>query len=221
MIPFTEREFFQVFADYNNTIWPAQVLLIVVAIGLIGMALRARPAGATFVWLGLSALWLWSGVVYHITHFSAVNPAAYAFGALFIVQSILFAGAATSEINVRPSNDAWGKGGFVLVGYALVAYPIIGLIAGERYPALPTFGAPCPITLYTLGLMLWTQGRVPLRLLVVPGIWAGVATSAALSFGVLQDLLLPFAAVTVSALLVRRNRALARARRSWSPGMIA
>lgn len=34
--------------------------------------------------------WLWMGIVYHIIFFSSINPVAYVFGVMFILQTILF-----------------------------------------------------------------------------------------------------------------------------------
>jgi hypothetical protein len=38
----------------------------------------------------LAFLWLWMGIVYHFIYFSQINPAAKFFGALFILQGLLF-----------------------------------------------------------------------------------------------------------------------------------
>ena len=38
----------------------------------------------------LAAMWIWTGVSYHGLFFAPINPLALAFGALFVVQGILF-----------------------------------------------------------------------------------------------------------------------------------
>jgi hypothetical protein len=99
-----------------------------------------------------------------------------------------------------------GVAGAVIIAYALVVYPVIGYLVGHRFPASPAFGAPCPVTLFTAGLLLWGLGRVPLHLLAIPALWSVVGASAALRFGVLEDLAMPIAVSIAAFLIVRHNR---------------
>ena len=68
---------------------------------------------------------------------------------------------------------------------------------------------PCPLTLFTLGLLLLTVTRVPWHLLVVPVAWSLVGGSAAVLFGIGPDW--PLLASGVAAALAWRGRALAAA----------
>jgi uncharacterized protein DUF6064 len=68
---------------------------------------------------------------------------------------------------------------------------------------LPTFGLPCPTTIFTLGLFLWCRRPTPWLLLVVPALWAAIAISAAVSFHVFEDYALPVAAVVLIAVRLR------------------
>jgi hypothetical protein len=72
---------------------------------------------------------------------------------------------------------------------------------------MPVFGvAPCPTTIFTFGILLWTTDRVPKYLLVIPLLWALVGTFAALSLGIPEDYALPVAALISLALLIWRDR---------------
>lgn len=62
--------------------------------------------------------------------------------------------------------------------------------------------APCPTTIFTFGLLLLTRGPVPLRLLVIPLLWALVGASAALHLGVREDLGLVVTGLVATALLL-------------------
>jgi hypothetical protein len=76
--------------------------------------------------------------------------------------------------------------------------------AGHRYPQLPMFGiTPCPVTLFTFGLLLLTTGPVQRGLLVIPFIWSLVGASAALLLGMPQDWPLLFSGVAIPILLFR------------------
>lgn len=61
---------------------------------------------------------------------------------------------------------------------------------GHRYPATPSFGLPCPITIFTFGVLLMASAKLPKGLLAGPLVWALVGSSAAFALGVWQDLAL-------------------------------
>jgi hypothetical protein len=46
---------------------------------------------------------------------------------------------------------------------------------------------PCPTTIFTIGLLFWVARPLPLRLLVIPLLWAFVGSSAVILLGVVQD----------------------------------
>jgi hypothetical protein len=54
------------------------------------------------------------------------------------------------------------------VVFALVLYPVIGYTFGHIYPSSPTFGLPCPTTIFTFGIFLWSDKRLPVAILVIP-----------------------------------------------------
>lgn len=97
---------------------------------------------------------------------------------------------------------------FNRAGYAMVAYPLLGLALGHVYPRAPMFGVgPCPTTIFTFGVFLLAARPVPRALLAVPLLWSLLAVSAAFLLGVWQDLLLPVAGIlgTVGVLVGGRR----------------
>jgi Family of unknown function (DUF6064) len=72
-----------------------------------------------------------------------------------------------------------------------------------HYPALPTFGLPCPTTLFTLGLFAFATPPYPRVALIVPVLWCLVGAQAAFLFGVHADLGLVVAGVFGIVLLGR------------------
>ncbi len=207
MPPFTVEQFFGVFDAYNYTVFPAQVLLIALAAAVIWVAAKPAPWSPRAAGAIVALIWAWAGVVYHILFFSTVTPAAYLFGSLFLVESLLLGWAALGgrlDLQIQP--DAYGVIGGILVLYALIGYPIAAMMGGHHYPHMPTFGVPCPTTIFTFGALLWVNGPVPRRLLAVPVTWTLIGSSAIWAFGVHEDLGMPIAAVLATGLLLRRNR---------------
>ena len=196
-MPFTREEFLAVFAEYNLAVWPAPLVLAALALAAVALSLTSRPNGSSRVAAVLLAvLWLWAGAVYHAKFFTALSPVGYLFGALFVAQAALVVRIAfvSGSLSFAPAWSPGGVAGAVLMVYALVLYRATGLMAGHQYPASPTFGVPCPVTIFTFGLLLWARPTFPRVLLAIPTFWAAVGTVAALQLGMVEDYALPLAA---------------------------
>jgi len=200
-LPFSTEQFLGVFTRYNEAVWPAQWLLVALAALGIAAALRGGPPASRVVSAVVAILWAWMGLAYHLAFFRAINPTgASLFAAFFVAQAALLTwlGVIRGRLTFRVRHDATGLAGAALLLYALIVYPLLGSTLGHVYPEAPTFGLPCPTTIYTLGLFLWTSPRAPLTVLVIPVLWALVGTSAALQLGMREDVgLLAAAAITI------------------------
>jgi hypothetical protein len=89
-LPFTPGQFLDVFKSYNLSVWPVQVLIIIIALFTIFFTVYKIRSSDTFISITLYSFWLWMGLVYHLLFFSRINPLAYAFAALFVLQALLF-----------------------------------------------------------------------------------------------------------------------------------
>src|ERR1043165_1465334 len=146
-MPFSQAQFFDVFRRYNEAVWPAQPLFVLLAVVSVILAFSPSRALRRAAVLIVAAFWLWTGIAYHWLFFADINPLARVFALLCLAQAIFLACSTTCERAPRRFI------GITLVLVALVAYPAIGLLAGHRYPAFPTFGAPCPTTIFTFGFL--------------------------------------------------------------------
>lgn len=199
-LPFTRDQFLAVFAAYNEAVAPFQLVLLVAGIAAVVLILYPVRRSDRIVGALLAGLWLWMAVQYHWRFFRTINPAATLFAAAFLIEAVLLAEFAVRRQRLRfRARTSWSGGGsgwaLALVIYALAVYPAIGWALGHRYPATPTFGLPCPTTIFTLGLLAWTEQRPPLVIMVIPWAWALVGTVAALQLGMREDLGLPVALV--------------------------
>ncbi|MGB7203381.1 MAG: DUF6064 family protein [Pyrinomonadaceae bacterium] len=204
-LPFTAEQFFGVFDAYNTTVWPAQVLLLalaVAAIVLVGVPRRWSGAAISAI---LACLWVWLGLVYHLGFFAPINPLAYAFAAVSVAGAVVFAwqGVIRRRLEFNWTVNARSIVGLVLVLFALVVYPAWSTLSGHGYPALPTFGLPCPTTLFTLGLFAFVTAPYPRSPLVVPVLWCFVGAQAAFLLGVQADLGLVVAGIFGIVLLAK------------------
>jgi len=126
---------------------------------------------------------------------------------MFVLQAVLliYFGLIRSQLRFAPPSDWVGWIGVTLIVYSLIIYPLIGSWFGHRYPAVPTFGiTPCPLTLFTFGVLCLAISRPSMRLLALPLLWSVIGGTAAFLLSVPQDWVLLFAGVlVVSASLSR------------------
>lgn len=191
-LPFTADQFFAVFHDYNLAVWPAQVFLVAAA--LIAAALSAVPlrwSGAVISAI-LALLWAWMAVAYHLAFFTAINPLAYAFSALSLAGALVFLwqGVIRRRIRFKVSGSVRGLTGIGLIMFALIIYPAWSILSGHAWPAMPTFGLPCPVTIFTIGILCLAVPPFPRSVLLVPVLWSAIGGQAAFLLGVTQDLAL-------------------------------
>jgi len=207
MLPFTHSQFVFVFAVYNGVIWPLQ--WVVQAVGFAMLALLWRPSRnrdrASI--LLLAAMWLWTGLAYHVVFFSLINPAATLFGMFFVFEALLLAEAGFRGRLVFGKASGLGRAlGWALLVYAVVGYPALGLLFGERALELPAFGlTPCPVVLTTLGMLLLATGPARPWLFVIPVAWALVGGSAAVLLRVPQDWPLLVSPVLLAIVVIRER----------------
>ena len=209
MLPFTPEQFFATFSVYNDAIWPAQVIAYVFGIAAIALLFRpGRAVNRTITGL-LAFMWIWTGIAYHWIQFAAINWAALLFGGLFVLQGLLllYAGVARDWLRFGLKARAAAVIGGALVIYAAVLYPLLGIWAGHTYPSMPTFGVtPCPVTIFSLGLLLLTTAPIPRVLLIIPVLWSLVGGTAAFLLNVPQDWMLLFSGPIALAAILLRDR---------------
>lgn len=198
--PFTTEQFFDVFRRYNEAVWPAQVALI--AVGLLSVfAVYRAKVRRSWRWVQVAlvlvaALWLWSGIVYHKHFFATLTLVGQTFGSFFIAEAglLLIAAWGNGSTFERPLPSSVAIGA-TLLAYALVIYPALGILLGHRYPAAPTFGVPCPTTIFTFGIFCLLPASIPRFAMAVPVLWSAIGAYAAVGFGVREDLGLVVAAI--------------------------
>ncbi len=205
-LPFTEDQFLDAFARFNQDVWPLQ--LVAYALGVLAVALAVRGGRRASRGAGLVLAFLWAvAAAYHAAALGRLAASGPVFAAAFAVQAVLLATAVAKDRLSFRAGGALTTTGLALVLYALVLYPLLGALAGHPFPRGPTFGvAPCPNAIFTFGLLLLTDRPVPRWLLPIPLLWSIVGLTAVTALGMLEDLPLPFAGVLATGLLLIRDR---------------
>ena len=130
-VPFTVEQFFGVFRTYNSAVWPAQILLLVLAaLAVIFIAFRRSWSGVAVSAI-LAVLWIWLDAAYHLAFFARINPVAYGFGAMSIVGGLMFAwhGVIRRRLEFSFVKSLRAGIGITLLLFALLVYPIWATLA--------------------------------------------------------------------------------------------
>ena len=189
-LPFTQPQFFEVFARYNEAVMPLQIGLFLLGLTAYGALIVRRRGSDRVISAILAGLWAWMAIVYHFIFFREVNPAATLFGIVFLVGAAAFAwaGALRGRLVFDGESRARRIAGHALIAYALVVYPLLSTMLGREFPAIPTFGLPCPTTVFTLGMLAFLSAPFPRYVFAIPIVWAIIGAQAAFLLGVYEDL---------------------------------
>jgi hypothetical protein len=198
-----------VFGTYNVAIWPMQVLAYVFGFMAAFLAIRPIRHSSRVVAAVLSFYWLWIGVVFYLFCWAPSYPPAYALAPIIVLQGGVFLvlGVLKARLSFRFLPGIYAVVGALIVAYAMVGYPVVGYFLGHVYPRTPPFGlVACPTTIFTFGLLLWTDRPVPKYVLLVPFL-AAIGAVQAISIGVWEDVGLVIAGLVGIGLILYRDRA--------------
>ena len=209
-LPFTLEQFLDIFRQYNISVWPVQVFLVVLALVATYFLIFRKSYSDKIIVFVLAFLWLWMGIVYHLIYFSSINKAAILFGSLFIIQGLLlfYFGIMKDKLKFQFRLNRYGITGMALIMFALIVYPLLGYWLGHVYPESPTFGLPCPTTIFTFGILLFSSSRVPVIVIIIPAIWSIIGSSAAASLGMKEDTGLLIAGLICTIMTIHKNKRL-------------
>lgn len=189
-LPFNRDQFLEIFRSYNQNTFPLQLGLYFLAV--IAVLYAFRQSGARNRWISgiLSFFWLWMGIMYHLIYFTGINKGAYLFGVLFVVQGGLFFffGVMKDKLQFSVKKDRNGIWAMLIIGFGLILYPMLNVLNGHAYPYMPTFGLPCPTTIFTLGILCWVENGPSKTLWIIPLLWSVIGFTAALTLGFYEDM---------------------------------
>jgi Family of unknown function (DUF6064) len=178
---FSPRTYYRLLERHNAALWPAQLVTLVLGLGIIGLVLRpARWSGRAIAAI-LALLWAWVGWVFFWERYASINWAAAYFGWLFGIQAVMLVWVGVVRDSLRPAwrSGAAGYVGGTLLALSIVLYPALGPVLGRSWSQAEVFGiTPDPTALGTLGLLLVGEGRERWLLLPATGLWCliGAAT---------------------------------------------
>lgn len=203
-MPFSAEDFLRLFGQYNEQVWPVQFLLYLLAILVVGLLLLKKENSGKIINAVLALFWLWMGVVYHLFYFSSINPAAFIFGPVFILQGMIFLwfGVYKNKLEYIFRGGIKEYVGLLFVIFALLFYPYFSYGQGHIFPETPTFGLPCPTVIFTFGILLFLKKKPRWYIYLVPFLWSLLGFSAALQLGIREDFSLVISGIVGTFFLI-------------------
>jgi len=201
---------FQAFSRYNEAIWPVQIFAYAMAALVVFLAVKRIKYSDNIIFFILSFYWLWAGIVCLFGFLGPEFPIFYMLGALAVFQGCLFLYFGLRAEKELPafsfSSDRYGIIAGVFIIFALILYPLIGLWTGHPLSNYPVFGvAPCPVCIFTLGILITSRKRFPLILLIVP-LAESILGFIPTLLGLYADIGLIIAGVAAFILILHRRR---------------
>jgi hypothetical protein len=170
----TGEQLLEVFATYNPRVWPMQFVAYLLGVAAFYLAVRKTAFSARGIPGILAFFWLWVALLFWLSSVLQGFAPGYFFVAIFMIQGLFFVWYAIRSrlhFGFQTGLTTWTGLGIML--YALVGYPLVGMLVGHTYPRMSPFGlTPCPVVTFTFGLLLLTEQKVPKGILILPFLYA-------------------------------------------------
>ncbi len=166
----TMEQLLEVFVAYNEQIWPMQVAAYLLGLVTVYLAFRRTSLSRRVIPAVLSFFWLWVALLFWLPSGSQGFLPGFIFTGIFLIQGIAFLLITIkSGLALGFTTNVCGWAGIAFIVYAMVGYPLVGVLLGHVYPQMSPFGlTPCPLVTFTLGLFLLSEQNLPIALWVIP-----------------------------------------------------
>lgn len=205
MLSFSSREFLLVLESYNISIWPIQIFAYILIALALFLLLKPKLYSMKIVLGVLSLFWLFNGIVFCLIYWSPSHLFGYVFGIFCVIQGLLFIySIRASDITIGSPHKTYTLIGLFFVFYAIIGYQILGYFIGHIYPQFFPVGlVPCPTTIFTFGIFLLINNKIPQRYYVIPLIFS-LGGFLAASNGIYEDIGLILVGIFGTVLIIRK-----------------
>jgi len=206
MLSFSIEEFLLVLESYNLAIWPFQIFAYILVVLVLFFSFKPTKYSPKIILSILSFFWLFTGIVFCFIYWAPSHIFGYIFGICCTIQGLLFLySIIRSDITISPPDKTYKLIGLLFVLYAIIGYQIFGYYLGHIYPKFFAVGlVPCPTTIFTFGIFLIINKRIPIQYFVIPLIISLGGFLAAYN-GIYEDIGLIIVGILGTILLIQRN----------------
>lgn len=168
---FAPRTYWRLVELYQREVWPLQLLMLAAGIGLLWIASGRGRSAPRVICAVLAVIWLWVGWAFHWQRYATINWGARYFALAFVVQAVALLALGVLRLGrVSPlTRVGEHRLGLALAAGGVLAYPLLGALAGRPWAQSEVFGLmPDPTALATAGLLLAAGPRGHAWLGVIP-----------------------------------------------------
>jgi hypothetical protein len=217
------NQFLAAFGHADTTAWPMQIVWYAAALAMVGLALGpSRRWSSPLICALAAAYFAWIGIGYFTWLMPGIGLSG-AWAAVFTLQAVLLVvvGIVRRDLVIRPRRDLASGLGATVIAYALIGYPLVGVLGGHALRIVPVFGvSPCASVTFFFGLLLWAVPPALKYLLLVPLAWALNAAPLNMATGVEADYGMLAAALITTGLIIWRDRAFGPAWHTVTAGLL-
>ena len=215
-------QFLATFGRASAAVWPMQIVWYLAAVAIVRLALWPVRRSSQLICALVAAYFAWIGIAYFAWQMPSMHY-SWLWATVFTLQAVLLvvAGTVRRDLVIRPRWDLSSGLGAVLIAYALIGYPLVGMLGGHALRTVPVFGvSPCASVIFFFGLLLWAVPPAPRYVLLVPLAWSLGAAPPDLSRGVAADYGMLVAALITAGLIIWRDRTSSPAWQTVAAGLL-
>jgi hypothetical protein len=191
---------------YNLGIWPVQIFAYVLVIAALFFSFKSTSYSTKIIPAILSFFWLFTGIVFCFLYWAPTHIFGYIFGICCTLQGLLFLyGIRRSDITIGSRDIARTLIGILFVLYAIIGYQVFGYYLGHIYPKFFAVGlVPCPTTIFTFGIFLIVNRKIPGKYLIIPLV-ISLGGILAAYIGIYEDIGLIVAGISGTILIMVKD----------------
>lgn len=186
--------FWKTIADYNNSTWIAQTIILLLGLILTTSLLLKSSKAIKLIMKGyLAFLYTWIGVVYY-----AIYSQERGYSEILCYFWLLMAGAWVWDLitNYTPfeKGEKYRTLALILLFMPFI-YPFLSLARGLEFPGITSPIMPCSVATFTVGLLLYFSKKVNMFIVLFLCHWSLIELTKTYFFDIPEDYLLVSASV--------------------------
>jgi len=211
MLSFSIEEFLLVLESYNLAIWPLQIFAYILVVLVLFFSFKPTNYSLKIVLSILSFFWLFTAIVFCFLYWATSHIFGYIFGIFCVLQGFMFLySIIKSDITIGSIDKTYTLIGVLFVLYAIMGYQILGYYLGHIYPKFFAVGlVPCPTTIFTFGIFLIINKKIPIKYFVIP-LMISLGGFLAAYNGIYEDIGLVIAGILTIILIIKRDERVKR-----------
>lgn len=171
---FSPRVYYRLFELHNESLWPLQLLMVLLGLAILFMLLRRARIADRFIYIILGAIWIWVGWSFIWERYATINWPLIYVAPFFALEALLLiaVGLLGRGIRMPRRYTVFDAATLGLLLFSLIGYPFVAPMMGRGWLAAEIFGiVPDPTAVATLAILSSSRGGIPAMAMVIPAAW--------------------------------------------------